>query len=224
MRILIVEDEPALGNALKTNLEAESYVVDWERDGARGLVAAKVNDYDAIVLDDILPGRRGFEICQELRRVGRVMPILFMTAEDELGKRVASLDEGADDYLPKPFAYAEMSARLRALLRRPRIVREETLSVDSLTLDPALAGASRAGNPIYLTVKEYALLHYLMLHVGRVVTRAMILEHVWDNRADAAISNMIETHIYNLRQKIDKPGMKKLIKTISGRGYMMTAS
>ena len=192
MRILIVEDEPALGTLLKSNLEAEAYAVDLESDGERAFRSASVNEYDAIVLDDILPGKRGSEICEELRRKGRTTP----------------------------FSYREMSARLRALLRRPRNLQPQTLQVADLVLDTASGSASRGGKHIHLTTKEFALLHYLMQHEGQLVTRAMIFEHVWNDAIDL-FSNMIETHIYNLRKKIDKPGLTKLIHTLSGRGYIL---
>lgn len=220
MRILIVEDEPALGNLLKANLEAESYAVDLTGDGDFGLRSACVNDYDAIVLDDILPGKRGFEICRELRARGKTVPILFMSVESETDKKVRLLNDGADDFLAKPFSYTEMSARLRALLRRPRNIEGEVLSIGDLVLDIDSVSAVRAGRRIALTTKEFALLQYLMRNAGQLVTRSMIFEHVWDSETDPW-SNMIETHIYNLRRKIERPNMKRLIATISGRGYMI---
>lgn len=220
MRILIVEDEPALADLLKSNLEAEAYAVDVVNDGEMGLYSARTNRYDAIILDDILPGKRGSEICAELRRRGQTMPILFMSVQAAVDTKVRSLDLGADDYLAKPFAYSELSARLRALLRRPAILQPEALKFRNLTLDENSMSAVRAEERIYLTAKEYALLRYLMQNAGTLVTRAMIFEHVWDGETDP-MSGMIETHIYNLRQKIDKPGMEKLIHTISGRGYIV---
>ena len=220
MRILIVEDESAFGNLLKSRLEAEAYAVDWETDGERGLFCARTNDYAAIILDDILPGRRGFDICRELRRDGRTTPILFMSVQGEIDTKVESLDIGADDYLAKPFSYAELSARLRALLRRPLIFQPAELRVHDLVLDTDAMSAVRNGKRIYLTTKEYALLHYLMRNAGHLVSRSMILEHVWDGGADP-FSNAIEAHIYNLRQKIDRPGLEKIIKTMPGRGYIL---
>lgn len=220
MRILIVEDEPALAGLLKSNLEAEAYAVDVVNDGEAGLYMAETNRYDAIILDDILPGRRGSEVCRELRRRGLTTPILFMSVQAGVDTKVQSLDLGADDYLAKPFAYSELSARLRALLRRPAILQSRILKIRDLVLDENSASAVRAEKHIYLTTKEYALLHYLMQNSGTLVTRAMIFEHVWDGEIDQ-MSGMIETHIYNLRRKIDKPDMKKLIHTISGRGYIV---
>jgi len=220
MRILIVEDEPVLGNLLKSNLEAEAYAVDLIADGEAGLRLARANEYDLVILDEVLPGVCGFEICRELRRAGKTIPILFMSAQTGVDKRVDSLDEGADDYIAKPFSYTEMSARIRALLRRSRTIQKEELRIRDLILDENTASVLRAGRRIYITTKEYALLRYLMQNAGQLVTRAMIFEHVWDEETDP-MSNMIETHIYNLRQKIDEPGGEKLIQTISGRGYIM---
>ena len=220
MRILIIEDEPTLGKVLKSRLEDEAYAVDVETDGERGLYRARTNDYDAIILDDILPGKRGYEICKELRRSGKTAPILLMSVQSGIDRKVSLLNDGADDYLTKPFSFEEMSARLRALLRRPRNMAHDELRVHDLVLDESAAIAIRGGKNIYLTSKEFALLHYLMKAAGRLVSRGMILEHVWDGDTDP-LSNMIETHIHNLRQKVDRPGMKKLIYTIPGRGYMV---
>jgi DNA-binding response OmpR family regulator len=220
MRILIVEDELALGNLLKAKLKAEAYAVDLECDGERGLSLALANRYDVIILGDIVSGRKSYEICRELRRVGQVTPILFISVQAGVDKKVRSLDEGADDYLAKPFSYSEMKARLRALLRRPRSIQSQSLHVADLILDADSAGAIRNGRRIYLTMREFSLLQYLMRNVGQLVTRAMILEHVWDDEVNP-LSNMIETHIHNLRGKIDEPGAKKLIHTLSGRGYIL---
>jgi DNA-binding response OmpR family regulator len=178
MRILIIEDEPALADILKSSLEAEAYAVDIERDGERGLYRARTNDYDAIVLDDILPGKHGYEVCKELRAGGKSAPILLMSVQSTIDKKVSLLNDGADDYIAKPFAFEEMSARLRALLRRPRNLVQTKLCVGDLMLDEATASASSAGKQIYLTAKEFALLRYLMRNPGRLVSRSMILEHV----------------------------------------------
>jgi DNA-binding response OmpR family regulator len=221
MRILIIEDEPRLGNLLKANLEAESYAVDIEGDGEKGLYRARTNDYDAIVLDDILPGKRGYEICRELRARGKNAPILLMSVQAESEWKVALLNDGADDYLTKPFTYAEMSARLRALLRRPRDLQGAEMQVGDLVLDESRSIVIRGTREIYLTAKEFSLLRYLMKNAGRIVSRAMLLEHVWNGEADP-LSNMIETHIHNLRRKIDGKDEKKLIRTIAGRGYVIS--
>jgi DNA-binding response OmpR family regulator len=220
MRILIVEDEPTLRRVLKQNLEAEAYAVDVEADGERGLYRAKANEYDAIVLDDILPGMRGYEICRELRSTGSTVPIMLMSVQSEVETKVNLLNDGADDYLAKPFSFEEMAARLRALLRRSRDLRYGEIQVDDLVLDETNATVIRAGQRISLTAKEFAILRYLMRNAGRLASRAAILEHVWDDTGDP-LSNMIETHMHNLRRKIDRPGLKKLIRTVSGRGYML---
>jgi DNA-binding response OmpR family regulator len=220
MRILIIEDEPTLGKALKENLEAEAYAVDIEVDGAQGLYRARTNEYDAIVLDDILPGKRGYEICRELRQGGSTAPIMLMSVQSGIETKVGLLNDGADDYLAKPFSFDEMNARLRALLRRSSDFRYGEIQVDDLMLDETNAAVLRAGQRIYLTAKEFALLRYLMRNSGRLVSRTAIFEHVWDGEADP-LSNMIETHMHNLRRKIDRPGLKKLIHTVSGRGYML---
>jgi DNA-binding response OmpR family regulator len=221
MRILIIEDEPGLGNLLKANLEAESYAVDVEGDGEKGLYRARTNDYDAIVLDDILPGKRGYEICRELRARGKNAPILLMSVQAESEWKVALLNDGADDYLTKPFTYAEMSARLRALLRRPRDLQGAEMQVGDLVLNESRSIVIRGVREIYLTTKEFSLLRYLMKNAGRIVSRAMLFEHVWNGEADP-LSNMIETHIHNLRRKIDGKGERKLIRTIAGRGYVIS--
>jgi DNA-binding response OmpR family regulator len=222
MRVLIIEDNPALGKALKAKLEAEAYAVDLEGDGDRGSYLARSNDYDAIVLDDILPGKHGSEICRELRAAGRNEPILLMSVQAGIDKKVALLNEGADDYIAKPFSFEEMSARLRALLRRPRTLTARKLQVADLMLDEVAAAAFRDGKRIDLTTKEFVLLAYLMQNAGCLVSRAMILEHVWNDDADQ-FSKAIETHIHNLRSKIaaGRKDVKRLIHTVSGRGYIL---
>ncbi|MDE2019367.1 MAG: response regulator transcription factor [Patescibacteria group bacterium] len=221
MRILVVEDDQQTGEILKENLEAESYAVDLEQDGAKGLYRAKTNDYDFIILDNILPNKEGSEICQELRYSGKMMPIMMLTVQDEINRKVGALNIGADDYLTKPYSYAEFSARVRALLRRPKQVEGMRLAVDDLILDKEKGIVSRAGREIYLTGKEFALLEYLMKNHGRLVTRGMILEHVWDNNGDL-FSNTIETHILRLRRKIDLRNKRRLIHTVPGRGYRIS--
>ncbi|HVO28470.1 MAG TPA: response regulator transcription factor [Candidatus Paceibacterota bacterium] len=219
MRILIIEDNPRLGRTLKASLESESYAVDIESDGEKGLYRARTNDYDAIVLDDILPGRRGYEICRELRSAGRTAPILLMSVQSEVDRKVSLLNDGADDYLAKPFSYAEMSARLRALLRRPHELVPDRLSFGDLVLDENSSTVTRGGKASYLTAKEFSLLQYLVRNAGHLVTRAMLFEHVWDGETDP-VSNMLETHIHNLRRKVERPGLPGLIHTVPGRGYV----
>lgn len=219
MRILVVEDDEQTGAILKTGLEAESYAVDLEVDGERGLYRAKTNDYDFIILDNVLPGKEGSEICRELRYGGKMMPIMMLTVQGEIEQKVSVLNGGADDYLTKPYSLSELSARIRALLRRPKQIEEGTrLVVDDLVLDCEKYAAFRAGKTICLSPKEFALLEYLMKNKGRVVSRGMITEHVWDISANL-FSNTIESHIRGLRRKIDRRGQKRLIHTIPGRGY-----
>lgn len=205
---------------MKDRLEAEAYAVDVEEDGEKGLYRARTSDYDAIVLDDILPGKHGFEICKALRDGGKKTPIILMSADSPTEKKVKLLNDGADDYLAKPFAFEEMSARLRALLRRPSTLQYGGMRVGDLVLDEATSTAVRAGKSIHLTAKEFSLLQYLMKNAGRIVSHLTILEHVWGGSVDE-FSNMVETHIYNLRRKIDRRGLEKLIHTVSGRGYMI---
>lgn len=220
MRILIVEDELRLRNALKSSLEAEAYAVDVESDGEKGLYRARTNEYDAIVLDDMLPGKTGYQICKELRASGKTAPILLMSVQSDIDHKVDLLNDGADDYLAKPFSYVEMSARLRALLRRPAAFVHNELRLGDLTLSEDSSSAVRDGNIVYLTTKEFALLHYLMRNAGRLVSRGMIMEHVWNEAADP-FSSTIETHIHNLRRKLEIKDGEKLIHTIPGRGYIM---
>jgi DNA-binding response OmpR family regulator len=221
MRILVIEDDHNTGHFLKAALGERCYAVDLENDGEAGYRRARAEDYDLIVLDNMLPGKLGIDICRELREAGKTMPILMLSVESSTEKKVDLLRCGADDYVTKPFSIEEMTARIEALLRRPRQMLEKQLQVDDLTLDRDTFGAMRGGTSVYLTLKEYELLEYLMRNQGRVVSRGMILEHVWDMNADL-FSNTIETHIMKLRRKIDTTGRKKLIHTVPGRGYKMS--
>ncbi len=219
MRILLVEDDPQAGPALKTGLEAQSYAVDLEPDGEKGLYRAKTNDYDFIILDNMLPGKQGSEICKELRYGGKMMPIMMLTVQDAVDQKVEVLNGGADDYLTKPYSLGELSARIRALLRRPKQMENGAhLVVDDLVLDNVHGTVMRGDRAIALAPKEFALLEYLMKNQGRVMGRGAILEHVWDANADM-FSNTIEAHIGSLRRKIDRHGKRKLIHTVTGRGY-----
>jgi DNA-binding response OmpR family regulator len=222
MRILIVEDETMLAKNLKATLEAQHYAVDVECDGEKGLRSARTNNYDLILLDDILPGKSGSEVCKTLRANGKTTPILLISVQAETQKKIGLLNDGADDYLAKPFSYEEMSARVRALLRRPKTWEKEVVSVDDLEIDYVAGSVARGGKLIYLTAKEFALLFYLMKHQGKIVSRAMLFEHVWDGEGDF-FSNTIEMHIRNLRRKIETKDLKKLIYTVPGRGYKIQA-
>ena len=222
MRVLVVEDDVRILEFIRKGLEEEGHAVDVAHDGDEALDWPAVVDFDAIVLDIMLPGRDGIEVCRTLRTRGVRTPILMLTARDTVEDRVAGLDSGADDYLVKPFAFAELLARLRALLRREPVLLGTTLEVADLSLDTVTRHVSRAGQPVTLTNKEYALLEYLMRHPNQVLTRTMIAEHVWNFDFDTG-TNVIDVHIRYLRRKIDDPHDLKLIQTVRGAGYRISA-
>jgi heavy metal response regulator len=222
MRVLVVEDDLRIAEFIRKGLEEEGHAVDVAHDGDEALDWPAVVDFDAIVLDIMLPGRDGIEVCRILRTRGVRTPILMLTARDTVEDRVAGLDSGADDYLVKPFAFAELLARLRALMRREPVLLGTTLEVADLSLDTATRQVSRAGQPVTLTNKEYALLEYLMRHPNQVLTRTMIAEHVWNFDFDTG-TNVIDVHIRYLRRKIDDPHDLKLIQTVRGAGYRISA-
>jgi two-component system copper resistance phosphate regulon response regulator CusR len=192
--------------------------VDVAANGEDALYEAAINSYDLIILDVMIPGRNGFEVCRELRRSGQRTPILMLTARDAVEDRIAGLDHGADDYLTKPFEFRELLARLRALLRRSGELRPAQIAVADLVLDTGAQSVSRAGRSIPLTTKEYALLEFLARNAGRVVGRAEIAEHVWDESFDP-FSNLIEVYVNRVRRKIDSPPAKPLLHTRRGAGY-----
>jgi DNA-binding response OmpR family regulator len=218
MRILVVEDEREIANFLKKGLETECFVVDAVYDGETGSKMACENHYDAIVLDNIMPGKHGIDVCKDVRKSGSNVPIIMLSVKSEVDTKVKLLNAGADDYLTKPFSFDELLARLRALLRRPKQIKNELLEIDNLQLDKKKFKVTRADKEIYLTKKEFMLLEYLMKNAGHVLSRGMILEHVWDANADP-FSNTIESHVVSLRRKIDMEGERKLIHTVNGRGY-----
>lgn len=220
MRILIVEDDQKLAAFVRGGLEREGYSVDVLHDGRDAGEQAKAIDCDAVVLDLMLPGSSGFQVLRDIRARKATLPVLILTARDSLEERVAGLDAGADDYMGKPFALAELSARLRALLRRGA-PKETRLKLADLEVDTVRRVVSRGGRPIDLKPKEYALLEFLMRHSNRPVTRSLIVEHVWDIHFES-ISNVVEVHINALRNKIDKGFSPALIHTIRGVGYMLT--
>jgi len=221
MRVLIVEDERRIADFIRRGLSEQGYAVDVAHDGDEALDWAGAAEFDIIVLDVMLPVRDGMEVCRILRQRGIRTPILMLTARDAVEDRVRGLDSGADDYLVKPFAFAELLARLRALGRRQPAVLGFVLRMGDLTLDTATRQAIRDRETITLTAKEYALLEYLMRHPHQVLTRTMIAEHVWNYDFDSA-TNVIDVHIRNLRRKIDDPFPTKLIHTARGAGYRIS--
>ncbi|HEU5013123.1 MAG TPA: response regulator transcription factor [Roseiflexaceae bacterium] len=220
MRVLIVEDEASIADFLRRGLTESGYAVDVAEDGDEALAWVTAAPYDVIVLDRMLPRRDGLSVCREIRGRGLRMPILMLTARDTVDDRVAGLDAGADDYLVKPFAFAEVLARLRALLRREPLTHAPILQVGDLAIDTATQTVQRGSTPITLTSKEYSLLEYMARHANRVLTREMIAEHVWDYSFDN-ITNVIDVHIRALRRKIDEPFEQKLIHTVRGSGYRL---
>ncbi|HJQ21511.1 MAG TPA: response regulator transcription factor [Gemmatimonadaceae bacterium] len=222
MRLLLVEDDAKLADMLSRSLREQGYAVDLALDGERACYQARVNDYDGVVLDIGLPKMSGLEVSQELRREGKRVPILMLTARDAVRDRVAGLDAGADDYLVKPFALEELHARLRALLRRLPEMLPPTLIVGDLTVDTRSQTVRRANRAIPVTMKEYALLEYLARNAGRVVGRAELCEHVWDENHDP-FSNALEVYINRLRKKVDEGTTSPLIHTHRGAGYRLEA-
>jgi DNA-binding response OmpR family regulator len=220
MRLLLIEDDKKAARVLKQGLEEEGFVVDVAASGDAGEEQAAINHYDLILLDWLLPGKPGIEVCRDLRAQEVSAPILMLTARDALADRIAGLDTGADDYLTKPFAFTELLARIRALLRRSQATREPVLRVADLTLDPVSHRVTRCGVPVPLTAKEFAILMYLMRHAGRVVTRTQLGEHVWEAEFDN-LTNLVDVHVSHLRKKIDQESGATLIHTVRGRGYRL---
>jgi DNA-binding response OmpR family regulator len=223
MKILIVEDEHKIANAVREGLQQESYAVDVAYDGDEGYNTALYDDYDLVILDVMLPGLNGFEICQKLREAGKHMPILMLTAKDQNRDVVKGLDTGADDYLVKPFSFEVLLARVRALLRRPQETLGEVLEAGDLSLNTVTKDVQRAGQSITLSSKEYALLEYLLRNKNKVLSKNNIMGHVWDFDADI-LPNTVEVFVAYLRAKVDRPfKTPNLIRTIRGFGYKIEA-
>jgi DNA-binding response OmpR family regulator len=222
MRILIVEDEPKIARAIKKGLEQETFAVDICNDGDEGLRYALDEPYDLIILDRMLPSLDGVSICKELRAAGNQTPVLFLTAKDKVADKVDGLNAGADDYLVKPFAFEELLARVRSLLRRPAQTLSSVLSCDNLTLNAQTFEVKRAGKDIQLTQREFSLLEYLLRHPNRIINKDTIIAHVWDYDADV-LPNTVEVYMGYLRNKVDKPFKKsrQLIHTVRGFGYKL---
>jgi two-component system copper resistance phosphate regulon response regulator CusR len=218
MRILLVEDEEKVSRFIVRGLTAESFAVDAAVDGFAGLEMATSYAYDLIVLDIMLPGLNGTELLRRIRLTNHRVPILMLTARDAIADKVEHLEAGADDYLTKPFAFAELMARIKALLRRGSVDRPNVLRVADLEVDRLSQQVRRAGRRVELTAKEYALLEYLMANAGRVLSRTMIIDHVWDQSFDGA-TNIVDVYVRHLRNKVDDGHETKLIRTVRGVGY-----
>jgi two-component system, OmpR family, response regulator len=220
MRVLVIEDEARMARLLKRALEEEGHAVDVAMDGPDGLWMATENDYAAVVLDVLLPGFDGFELCRRLREAGIWVPVLMLTARDEVGDRVRGLDVGADDYLVKPFSLLELTARLRALARRDDRARPVVLSEGDLRLDPASKRVWRGNAELALSPKEFSLLEFFLRHPGTVLTRSQIIEAVWDFAYDGG-SNVVDQYVNYLRRKVDAPFGRHDIETVRGMGYRL---
>ena len=220
MRVLLIEDNRRLSDSLRITLEEDGYAVDTAYDGLDGEEMGLVPSYDILILDIMLPGKDGLEVCRELRDRHITTPILMLTARDALDDRVLGLDSGADDYLVKPFEVDELRARIRALLRRDSSSKSGVLQVADLVLDPAAHTVQRAGRPIELTAKEFSLLEYFLRHPNHLVTREKVEEHLWSYDHVIA-SNVVDVYVRRLRTKIDDPSEVKLFETLRGAGYRM---
>jgi DNA-binding response OmpR family regulator len=219
MRILVIEDDRKVANFVQSGLEQSGHAVDVLTEGGSAAEQARTVDYDAVVLDLMLPGRSGFDVLRDIKARKPSLPVLILTAKDSVEDRIAGLDSGADDYMVKPFALAELAARLRALLRRGS-PRENVLRLADLELDSVTRVVRRGGRRIDLKPKEYSLLEYLMRNSGRPITKSLIIEHVWDIHFDS-VSNVVEVHINSLRNKVDREFGAPLIHTVRGVGYML---
>lgn len=220
MRLLLVEDEPKVARFIERGMREEHYAVDVAPDGEAGLALALLHDYDVVILDVMLPRRNGFEVLAALRAARRPCRVLMLTARDSVEDRVRGLDGGADDYLVKPFAFAELLARVRALLRRSAQDEPVELRLAGLVLDLKARKVSRDGQSLALTPREFAVLEYLMRHCGQVVSRTSLTEHVWDQHFDS-MTNVIDVTLYHLREKVDRSFSKPLIHTVRGVGYVL---
>jgi len=221
MRVLLVEDDSRIARFVAKGLREQTYAVDVSTTGEDALYQAAINAYDLVILDVMIPAPDGFAVCKELRKSGKRMPILMLTARDAVEDRIAGLDHGADDYLTKPFEFGELLARLRALLRRTGELRPPEIVIADLVVDTVGQRVSRAGKTMSFTAKEYALIEFLARNSGRVVGRAEIAEHVWDEEFDP-FSNLIEVYVNRIRRKIDAPPHKTLLHTRRGAGYVLS--
>jgi two-component system copper resistance phosphate regulon response regulator CusR len=220
MRILLIEDDEKVARAVSTGLQAEHIAVDRAGDGLTGLDTARLGPYDLIILDLMLPGLSGTELLTRLRKVNSDVPILILTARDAVGDKIANFEAGADDYLTKPFAFAELVVRVKALLRRGATKRDNIIRIADLEIDRVHHQVRRNGAGIKLTAKEYSLLEYMALNAGRVLSRSMIVDHVWDQSFEG-LTNIVDVYVRQLRTKIDAPHGQQLIHTVRGTGYYL---
>jgi two-component system OmpR family response regulator len=223
MRLLVVEDDVKLVRALERGLGREGYVVEVARTGDAGLSQATAESYDAVVLDVMLPGLDGFQVCQELRRRGRSVPVLMLTARADVRDRIRGLDGGADDYLVKPFDFGEMLARLRVLIRRGPAERPRSYVVGELHVDSATRVVTWAGRQVELTAREFDVLEVLAANAGQLVSRQQLLEAVWDPESEGS-SNVADVYVGYLRRKLERPGGRRLIRTIRGKGFLLESA
>lgn len=220
MRILVIDDDPKISDFLKNNLETELFAVDVATDGEKGAYLGRCNDYDLVVLDNVLPKKSGLEVCKEIREKKKGVKIIMLSALSDITTKVDLLDNGADDYLTKPFSFRELLSRVKALLRRPQVSTNEVIKIGDLVIDANNHEVTRGKKNIGLTRKEFMLLEYLAKNAGRTLTQIDIMEHVWDMELDS-FSHTLKSHVRNLRAKIDGGRKTSIIQTVNGRGYKM---
>lgn len=221
MRLLIIEDEIDIALSLKKSFEAESFAVDCTHDGEKGSYTARANPYDLIILDNMLPKKAGLEVCKELRQANITTPILMLSVRSEIPEKVTLLNAGIDDYVSKPYSFEELLARVYALLRRQKTLKETILKHKHLRLNPLTQQVFQSKKELYLTRKEFSLLELLLVNKGKVVSKSKIMEHVWNMELDP-FSRSVETHILNIRKKLETKSSHTIIKNIPGRGYMIS--